>query len=546
MVLAVLVLVWVLQVRLKLMGNCETKDGSFKSSRAAENQRTEKLKANDNSNDGATIGHVCHKCLETTLPNGKVCSKLIHHRMQSKGALPKATSKLLNVMLETAKAVCPGPCFDDCSDNERRYWRHDAAAPAEVTSQSHLLTSIPEQYRLPRAAIQDLTKFFNEFKEDARFPARIYLFAYNPSMVRLPETVARATGATYASSYRVTAFQYCFRHKYSKYVFNIKDSYPSDAPPLQGLVAIALLRDDLSIIHEMVVDVSSIFPKFEDARLFLLQGQLYMSSFEYIVPFWLSTDGGEVVLRDYWNPGKNDFVLSFQKEVSCCRAPTCKGGKNFNYFEALGKTYVETNPMSPRIVEQVNLQEPCSQVSTTEPTVYESNDALPPATFQAVDTVLFAAAGYLPTRKSPISQERGTACCISIPNGRGGTWLVGISHSKSRRVEELARVVTGRQYFSRWYAFESVAPFQLQAVSGRFCLGFPSNADEKENYFNVVARQQHFRMGDELECPKISFATGLTDMGDGKVAISYGINDCTGRMMVVNKSGIAKMLIEPM
>ena len=55
-------------------------------------------------------------------------------------------------------------------------------------------------------------------------------------------------------------------------------------------------------------------------------------------------------------------------------------------------------------------------------------------------------------------------------------------------------------------------------------------------------------MGQTFDCPRITFVSGITEHAtdSNKAIISYGINDCTSRIMVVSKSDLARLLFEGM
>jgi len=478
------------------------------------------------------ITSVCHGCFQASHPNGTSCGELIGNLIYSERV------KTWEPFLLAGKRVCKEECMA-CLTSEKHYWKHDDAAPFEVASVSHFLESIPSSHRLPRKAVDDLTTFFKE-NPGQSYPKRTFLFEYNPSVVVIPESQRPSPDAIYLASYRVTAFQYCFKHPKAKNVFNIQDSYPEDAPPLAGLVALVVMGVDLQPIDEVVIDGRKVFPKFEDPRLFVIHDQLYMASFEYIVPFWLRPTQSSIRLSHYW-PGKgNKLAVFMRRKPSCCASESCEGGKNFNYFEdAHGTTLLESNPVSPRIVETIDLNKECSQ--NQKHRVFR-DDRNHNSSFQTFDALVLAKARFY--QKLEYSEERGTACCVDVTH-QGRRYKVGISHSKSKRVEEVIDVVTGRQYFSRLYAFEPKAPYRVAAVSGSFCLGFPNAQDEDANYFHLAARQQYFRMGEDLECPKIAFASGITDLGDDRALISYGINDCSSRIILVRKSDLVSMLFQP-
>jgi hypothetical protein len=53
-------------------------------------------------------------------------------------------------------------------------------------------------------------------------------------------------------------------------------------------------------------------------------------------------------------------------------------------------------------------------------------------------------------------------------------------------------------------------------------------------------------MGRTFDCPRIHFVTGMVEKADdtSKVIISYGVNDCVPRMIVVDKAEIIVMLFD--
>ena len=67
--------------------------------------------------------------------------------------------------------------------------------------------------------------------------------------------------------------------------------FPTVQKPFRpkSYLGLALLRADLSIITDVVVDFSDASPKYhmEDFRLFVLKGQIYVTSYTDMVPIWL-------------------------------------------------------------------------------------------------------------------------------------------------------------------------------------------------------------------------------------------------------------------
>ena len=75
-------------------------------------------------------------------------------------------------------------------------------------------------------------------------------------------------------------------------------------------------------------------------------------------------------------------------------------------------------------------------------------------------------------------------------------------------------------------------------------MGFAS-ADERGN---ALAGRNNIRMdlfNDTFDCPSIHFVSGISEyIGDSSKAIlSYGVNDCYPRMIVVEKKDIERSLL---
>ena len=49
---------------------------------------------------------------------------------------------------------------------------------------------------------------------------------------------------------------------------------------------------------------------------------------------------------------------------------------------------------------------------------------------------------------------------------------------------------------------------------------------------------------EEFDCPEISFVSGLTEHAtdNARAILSYGINDCTSRVVLIDKSEISRYL----
>jgi hypothetical protein len=132
---------------------------------------------------------------------------------------------------------------------------------------------------------------------------------------------------------------------------------------------------------------------------------------------------------------------------------------------------------------------------------------------------------------------RGTACCIDLGWGDNETVKVGISHSVS----------SSRSYVSRFYAFDPTAErTPVKAVSGPFCLGGSAendvNADSQ--IFTSAEESKLFVANETYDCPRITFPSGIAEYqaNPGYAIISYGVNDCFSRSMVVPKTVIKELL----
>jgi hypothetical protein len=133
--------------------------------------------------------------------------------------------------------------------------------------------------------------------------------------------------------------------------------------------------------------------------------------------------------------------------------------------------------------------------------------------------------------------SRGTACCIDLAWSSNETVKVGISHGVSEE----------RGYVSRFYAFETKSSrFRNVAVSGPFCLGRMTEYDvNAETQIFPYPERYNLVIGNETyDCPKITFASGLVDyQADTNYAVlSYGVNDCYSRSIVISKDRIREFL----
>ena len=303
------------------------------------------------------------------------------------------------------------------------------------------------------------------------------------------------------------------------------------------------------------------------------------------------------VLGDRW-------TLHFQPDVTnyLSECESIQRDKNGNVFNATEEQSCPTtssyNKQTLTLLERMGIS--CllrrREVNVTSPDQAPIiTDDMPPApTFSTLDELWFP---------SPVFKQipHGGACCahlvvpstgVTIPvtattlggmeGGRnqssappitlapGSTVLVGVGHTKipyrkymkQPRYKQQRKDQPHHQYVSFLYAFEPIPPYRIVARSGLFCLPFaddhheqeqeqqeedaPTNRETNTNAYSVLTRLRKLNLKRRFfDCPQISFVSSIIDHGTDpmhKVIISYGINDCTPRMVVIDKVEIAKLL----
>jgi hypothetical protein len=155
-----------------------------------------------------------------------------------------------------------------------------------------------------------------------------------------------------------------------------------------------------------------------------------------------------------------------------------------------------------------------------------------------------------------ITGDRGSSCCVPITSHNGQRLLLGIAHSKTRYNHKqgtdvsLEGQVQANHFFSSFYAIQDRPPYNVVARSGKFCLGFAHKSDnhksDKHNPYTRMNIVPLSVMGETYQCPRIHFVSGMIEKVDdpSKVILSYGINDCVPRMVVIAKTEIMQMLFD--
>jgi hypothetical protein len=467
----------------------------------------------------------------------------------------------MNVSSEDIPNVCQRCMPNACSAADKISRRFDEAAPQILLAASFHLKSIPEQYRIPpdlSNGSEEMTKYFSN--PNNTYPVREYFSEINPSLVRIPSGQIPKhllhDGVVYLASFRVTNLQNCVTGVEDRNrLFGAKNAseFPGWPSSSRSYLGLALLRDDLSVVADVTVGPFFLFRlqrgpmefRMEDFRLFVTQDQIYVSSFTNIVPLWLEVPAVNARRWRVLTADKDAFQVSMRLYASCVFTAD---GKNFMYFhdDVSNETVVELYPMFKKI--SVDLSTPCNkhQKKSDLPDLAENGSVANFPSFGAVDELFYAKYGM---HESALTAERGSACCAPIHYEGRNLWL-GVTHSKTKRKKAgglLFGKLRSSLYFSTFYVFEQSKPYSVVAWSGRFCLGFPSEKETRQNpYARLNMVPLYFE--DTFDCPAIHFVSGIVEdaLDNSKVIIAYGVNDCASRMVKVEKAEILRMLFPSM
>jgi hypothetical protein len=369
--------------------------------------------------------------------------------------------------------------------------------------------------------------------------------------------------------------------------------------PQLSYLALALLDSNLDIVPgtDVLIDLNAGPERvtywrqnLEDCRINLLRGGLYLLCNDTLLRVRIRRTVGPVHLEEQNTHTGQDLKLPYVYpniygdglKIILLTKQKIEGGKNFNIFRSLALSnrttagtglydyYLQVFPLPhsykrlmipPHDKDFFPIKKEELQVSTT---------VLPLPSFDGPDTkhkITLCPENEKPGALWTTScnnsienaffgdSDHGTACCVSLNLGADTKdVLVGISHKKTTSIvnpwwrRDIYKryhddSIPGRRYLSRFIAYDSTPPFDIVARSGWFCLGF---ANELENSI-FAGRNKQYKLdlfNDTYDCPVIHFASGMVEfVGDpSKVVISYGVNDCHPRMMVVHKEEIARRL----
>ena len=440
----------------------------------------------------------------------------------------------------------------ECPERSHWYGRLDEAAPPVVDAMAHFLKSIPTENRFP----YNTSTWFRYFQDkENSHPYRQYFVEYNPSIVRIHEQQIpdryRNEGVVYLASFRVSAMHSCHYDTNMLLnmlgIFNTNGTFPPNytRPLAVNNVALALLREDLSVVTEAIFDFYNLgIKRVEDVRLFNLNDQLYWGSYKWMTAMWLvEPDHPRPWIErippksgDKWEPVVVDTV-------TVCHSKR-RGDKNLQFFVDGDAVIAEIMPMGEKI--QVNVSLKCPHNAVDPPRTY--NDTKPERSFGTIDELYF---WHQLVHVSPRSAERGSASCVRVKHPETNhDLLLGVSHSKFlfRNKEDrdnLPGNVRSNQFFSSFYLTEATQPYSVVAQSGRFYLGFSTEQDlMTQNPYARATFHNKLTLGTEVfDCPAIRFVSGMVDTPDGDhVLIAYGVSDCSSRMIKVRLTDIMQML----
>jgi hypothetical protein len=442
-----------------------------------------------------------------------------------------------------------------CSVSEKRYWRADDVAPPVVDAQTHHLRSIPRENRIPTNELANLTAYFTTLPDGER----LFLFEFNPTIVTLPTSQrpwltlpgrAAPEQPVYLAAYRVSNLHACIVEP-QLLEFMASKTWPKKKP--RQYLGLAFLDARLTILQDTMLEVRSTMPRYEDPRLFVLHDQLYLGSFAhlrqvYVVPPPEGADHDFVPVSTVSN--HTNLTLYVHNRVCGSRDYRIRRvGKNLVYFvDADNRTVIELMPMGDKEILDLDVDCDAEWRNQTLPHYLPANTStLPFPSFATMDELHYVKHGvYAPA----LTFQRGSACCVAMenPDPHGPPLLLGISHSKSRYKQRGLpdANVPFNSYFSAFYAMEARAPYRVVARTGNFCFGRSAPDEAGGNPYPYLNRENLW-IGSAQNCPRIHFVSGMVEKADDptKLIVSYGINDCVPRLVVIAKDDVKKMLFAP-
>jgi hypothetical protein len=514
---------------------------------------------------------LCPGCRLSYQDPTKLCGTLLQNVMDQTTTTTNSTitpsqSQAGERVAQAHAGACSRCSPSSCSDSDKNYYRLDDVAPRILHAHTYLLESVAQELRFPVSALTSVAAFLSNPQNV--FPAKEYLFEFNPSIVQLPASQVPENmnmnipgeRPVYLASFRVGNDHLCVSQdaERTKMIGGDLDKWDGK----KNYLGLALLRSDLTVIQEVVVDALEYMHRFTDPRLHVIHGQIYVSSYQRIHPIWIVPPKDlpanfienekirfpfTVELSNVW-PSTSEMTVTMRRHGSCTKdRRTQLAGKNLQYFvDGDNRTMMEVDPMGAK--EPVDLDARCQKTPKRDApaSFVESKDPLPYSSFGTLDELHFARKRI---QEYPYSGEHGSACCIHAKGPDGRNLLLGVSHTKSRPGHEERFGVGQLQYSSRFYAMESVAPYRVVARTGRFCFGFPEKSSQglgnRNPYTNMSTEKLY--IGQEYDCPKIHFVGSMIEMANdpSKLIVAYGVNDCVPRTVVIELADVLRMLFSP-
>jgi hypothetical protein len=450
----------------------------------------------------------CKLCEDAKVGNKSRCLKKIRNARKADPSYAGLLRVRTQIAAEFRECRVCGPAH--CAVHVKTGIPFDRAAPRFYRAISHILPSL-------------------ERSANASIPKR---WVYNPTLVPMPKLLQDdLPQGVYLASFRVST---------------------EPGGKMRNFLGLAVLDAELAILRDVVVDfnaeVNQQFGSMQDFRLFIHQSTLFVADQSYVVAVKVTT---AVVPTSMANMVGTGLYLSLVSSTVKHIPQLPSTGKNFNYFaDAKGDLYVELWPSKPRMIAMVHATDSSMFANAT---AFFLNDtrvketSLTPSFIS--DEVLLHKPPWL------FSGDRGTACCaqleldhwrdlISVDPFNTTFLMVGVAHAKSLKRLHVSETVKRYSYLSRLYAFHPSHPLEVVAISGAFCLGYPS----KEEGFTghplddptVVLRAKTIT----YSCPPVHFPTGIiaSETNSSNIILAYGIEDYSSRMLEISKRELALRL----
>lgn len=487
-------------------------------------------KDDDVSNQSTSLEHLEPSLIRSERVNtvGKTTNKTLGGRKMRSAAAANETNSKTSIVAEPI------------------YWRFDEAGPTVLYSKTHFLQSIPSKYRLHRKDLSEVESIahssppkynLSEYASHSHntWPQKLHLYEMNPCIAVLPKSYRerlrrksiQSNPPIYIVVYRVTHKNNCYDG-----TINLQLLGGSWEPTSSDYLGVALLDSQLNIMMESTFDLQNhpVLPYLNDYRIYNLRDQLYLTSMNQIVPFYLT-------LRHDSNSSTNEATVHHDIDSSWVPVPPAfpddgtispapfdvwlrnytacpvyfdrklfpkKGiSKNLLYFVSQdgsgdNSTYTDNGKISdvrvvhyprsnPNDVRRVELDTPCGKQPITPFDDQATKEWYPAASFATIDQLLFPLATEADSTSNPgtrrdaavFLRDRGSACCIDLTNPTNQKpVLVAVVHPKTIFPgKKLPKGIIPNTYLSRWIAFEPQAPYRIVARSGMFCLGYPTTRE---------------------------------------------------------------------